>query len=318
MLDSIRSSGVKPQQSVAPAAGPKAPAAAPKAPAAAQDAYSPSAGEVKVVTYNTAIGNPDIKTNQADFLKLPFYQKAISGAADAPILALQEVGNKQRDAVKALERSGNFKAYSLGVGIGGKQNDMVVIPKRYEVVKQESKHFSLFQQIKKGAGEGLKGLWKWATGGFKGKPSFTQVVEPRGYQKLELKDTVTGKTFTLFNAHTSFMEPMRSQHLSELMKMAHEAEKKGPVIVAGDLNTRTAECDPSGNDKGAREKLNGYADQGPKGQPADKPNIDYVLTKGFDGVDSKWYTGDSISLPGSPDASKVSDHYAEEDTIKFK
>lgn len=314
MLDSIRSSGVQPQAPAAKAA----PAAANKPQAAAQDAYTPSAGEVKVVTYNTAIGNPKIKTQQADFLKLPFYQKALSGAADAPILALQEVGDKQRDAVQALAKSGNFTAISMGVGIGGKQNNMVVIPKRYEVVKQENKKFNFFEQLKDGAGMGLKSLWGWAKGGFKGNPAFTQVVEPRGYQKLELKDTVTGKTFTLLNAHTSFMEPMRSGHMEELFKVAREAEKKGPVIVAGDLNTRTADNDPSGNDAGARKHFDGYTDQGPKGQPANKPNIDYVLTKGFEGVSSKWYTGDSISLPGSPDAGTVSDHYAEEDVVKFK
>jgi hypothetical protein len=53
------------------------------------------------------------------------------------------------------------------------------------------------------------------------------------------------------------------------------------------------------------------------GRPPYKSNIDWVLARGFSPVSSKWYTDDSIALPGSPDALHVSDHYAEEDVLRF-
>lgn len=314
MLNSVRSSA--PATKPAPAK----PAAAKPAPraAAAADAYVPSATDVKVVTFNTAIGNPAIKTDQKDFLTLPFYKKALEGAPDAPILCLQEVGDAQREAVERMAKSGKFTVLGMGVGVGGKQNNMVVIPKRYQVLEQKNESYGFFSQLKAGFVNAAKGLWGWVKGGFKGNPSFTQLVEPRGYQQFKLKDTVTGKTFTLFNTHTSFYDGIRGDHLKQLFAAARAAEKQGPVIVAGDLNTRTAENDTTGAHAADRRIFEGYADMGPKGIPPEKSNIDWVLAKGFESKSSKWYTGESIALPGSPNALAVSDHYAEEDVLAFK
>ena len=45
--------------------------------------------------------------------------------------------------------------------------------------------------------------------------------------------------------------------------------------------------------------------------------IDYVLASGFEPVSSRLWTGDSLQLPGSPDAEAVSDHYAEDDVLRY-
>ena len=289
----------------------QAPTPAPVRPAG--DAYRPD--DVRVITFNTAVGNPAIKTAQQDFLQLPFYKAVIEGKPGAPILALQEVGNAQRDAVKALAASGNFHVLSQRVGLRGRQNNMILVPKRYQVEQAENHFFAKSHLV------GVaKSLWGWAKGGFKGGLNLGQLSEPRGYQELRLKDTQTGKTLTVFNSHTSYYDALKVEHNKQLFAAAREAGKQGPVIVAGDLNTRTADTDPEANswhDK-SRAHQAGFQDMGPAGTPPGKTNIDWVLGKGFAPVSSKWYTGDSIALPGSPDAQAVSDHYAEEDVLRYQ
>ncbi|MFP5503686.1 MAG: endonuclease/exonuclease/phosphatase family protein [Candidatus Sericytochromatia bacterium] len=287
--------------------------AAAKAPALASDSFRP--GDVKVITYNTAIGNPKIKTDQKDFTKLPFYQAALKNAPGAPILCLQEVGNAQRDEVKRLAASGQFHVFSQAVGLRGRQNNMVVIPKRYEVVSYKSDRYG-FEHVKAFA----KKAWGWVKSLGKEKLNISQMTEPRGFQQLTLKDTVTGKTFSVFNTHTSYYEDIKVAHNKELFDAPKQAAKQHPVIVAGDLNTRTAETDDPNEhwDDQSRAQQGEFKDMGPKGPLPKKTNIDWVLAQGFDSVSSKVYTGDSISLPGSPDALTVSDHYAEEDVLRFK
>jgi hypothetical protein len=51
--------------------------------------------------------------------------------------------------------------------------------------------------------------------------------------------------------------------------------------------------------------------------PGGRENIDYVLTAGFEPVSSRLWTGDSLALPGSPNAETVSDHYAEDDVVRY-
>lgn len=311
---------IRPSQA-AQAAQPSRPAATPAAakPAATIDQADTYGGsDVKVITFNTAVGNPKIKTKQADFLQLPFYQKALQGAPDAAILCLQEVGNAQRDAVLAQAKSGHFTAIPMKVGLRGRQNNMLVIPKRYEVLEQDNRFF---------AGSHLKSVlqmgWRVLRSGFRDRPNFdqlSQLWEPRGYQEVKLRDTVTGKTFTVFNSHTSYLDELKVGQVHALMAAAREARQQGPVIVAGDLNTRTADTDrnPESFDARAREAFGRFEDMGPAGRPPESSNIDYVLADGFTAVSSKWYTGDAIALPGSPDAQTVSDHYAEEDVLRFR
>lgn len=276
---------------------------------AAPRAASPASLEAfKVITFNTAVGNSRIKTDQADFVKLPFYQKVIQGAPDAPILALQEVGNAQMEAVEKLAENGRFRAFYLRTGLD--QGNMVLIPGRFEVQAAEDHRFGL-AQVK----AALKSVWGWLKGG--DKPNFSQLVEPRGFQELRLRDTITGKTFTLINTHLSFQEGIQEPQAKQLFAAARAAERHGGVIVAGDLNVPTADTSSDPRYLPVRDLYRDYLDVGPRGKPPGKTNIDYVLVKGFKGLDAKWYTGDSLSLPGSPDAKTVSDHYAEEDTLAF-
>lgn len=279
----------------------------------AADAYRPD--DVRVITFNTAVGNPQIKTAQQDFLQLPFYRAVLEGQPGAPILALQEVGNAQRDAVKALAASGNFHVLAQRVGLRGRQNNMILIPKRYQVLAAENKYYAKSHLV------GVaKTLWGWAKGGFKGGLNLSQLSEPRGYQALTLKDTQTGKTLTVFNSHTSYYDALKVEHNAQLFAAARDAARRGPVIVAGDLNTRTADTDrhASGWDAKSRAHMAGFQDMGPAGAPPDKTNIDWVLGQGFRPVSSRWYTGDALALPGSPNAKAVSDHYAEEDVLRYR
>lgn len=272
-------------------------------------AAAPAAADFKVITFNTACGNPKIKTDPADFPKLPFYQKIIQGAPDAPILCLQEVANAQKEAVEKLAANGQFRAVYLRTGVD--QGNMVLVPKRFEVQAYEDHHFGL-AQVK----ASFESVWGWITGG--PKPNFSQLIEPRGYQELHLKDTVTGKAFTLINTHLSFQEGMQEPQARRVFDAAHAAAREGGVIVAGDLNVPTANTSSAPRYAPIRDMYRDFVDVGPSGKPPGSSNIDYVLVKGFRGVDSKWYTGDSLSLPGSPDARTVSDHYAEEDTLAFE
>lgn len=307
----IQASGIS---NVKNAAAPQAPAqAAPTAtPGMAPDSFRST--DVKVITFNTAIGNPKIKTDQKDFSKLPFYQAAIKNEPGAAILCLQEVGNAQIDEAKRLASSGQFHVFSQAVGLRGRQNNMVIIPKRYEIVSQENKRYGM-GHVKALAGK----VWNWAKSFGKEPMNWGQLSEPRGYQKIVLKDSVTGKSMTVYNTHTSYYDQVKVAHNKQLFADANEAAKRGPVIVAGDLNTRTADTDPGDQyNAQVRGMMGDFQDMGPQGKPPDKTNIDWVLANGLESVSSKWYTGDSIALPGSPDALSVSDHYAEENVLRFK
>lgn len=285
------------------------------APVAAQDSLSLSDPKAfRVITFNTAVGNPAITTKQKDFLQLPFYQELLQGKPNAPVLCLQEVGNEQRAAVEKLAKeSGNFTVHASRVGLN--QHDMMLIPKRFEV-KESSQHRFFGIQLKAFARTTFNWLFKGGE-----KPIFTQLIAPRAFTSATVVDKVTGKQLTIINTHLSYWKELRAEHAKKLMAHAREAEKLGPVIVAGDLNTRTADTDPASNahegHAAARATWEGYADAGPTGVPPGKTNIDWVLVKGLKPVASKWYTGDSISLPGSPNAKAVSDHYAEEDVVTW-
>ncbi len=269
---------------------------------------SAAAEAFRVITFNTACGNSKITTDQADFPKLPFYQKVLQGAPDAPILCLQEVGNAQKDAVEKLAGNGQFRAVYMRTGVD--QGNMVLVPKRFEVLDYDADRFGMAQVT-----AAVKSVWDWFKGGV--KPNVGQLVEPRGFQELRLKDTLTGKSFTVINTHVSYQQGMQEPQARRVFAAANEAAKQGGVIVAGDLNVPTADTNSDPRFDAVRALYRDYLDVGPKGKPPGKTNIDYVLVKGFQGLDSKWYTGDSLSLPGSPNAQTVSDHYAEEDTIVF-
>ena len=83
---------------------------------------------VRVLTFNTAVGNPKITTRQQDLLSLPFYREVIEGVPGAPILALQEVGPEQATALKAACAGGRFEL--VHVQRPG-QGNALLIPARY-------------------------------------------------------------------------------------------------------------------------------------------------------------------------------------------
>ena len=84
-------------------------------------------------------------------------------------------------------------------------------------------------------------------------------------------------------------------------------------MLAGDLNVPTRH--PRGLDvEIARHARAASRDVG----GTRKPRIDYVLADGFTPVSARRWTGDSLSLPGSPNAETVSDHYAEDALLCFE
>jgi endonuclease/exonuclease/phosphatase family metal-dependent hydrolase len=302
----MRSANVAPANTVA--------AAAPK-----QVAQVP-ADPVRMITYNTAIGNSKIKTDQRDFLKLPFYQDVLHGRPNAPILTLQEVGQKQLEALQAEEKRGNFSLMYIAKPYGGQgpQYNVVVVPKRYEIVEGDSHYFRDSH-----LGGAVKHLWSWASSGFKTKLNPTQLVEPRMFNQLRLKDTQSGRQFTVINTHLSLLPEIRKAQARELAERLDAAKKYGPVVLTGDLNTYAPGTGPK---KGANADADRevhkilwsrLTDMGADQKKLDKPNIDFILANGFKSKSTKIYDGDSISLPGSPTAKEVSDHYAEEDVLEF-
>lgn len=306
----IDRSGAKAPVSNAQAAKAVPASANPAKASMASDSYRNT--DVKVITYNTAVGNSKIKTDQKEFLQLPFYQSVINGEAGAPIMCLQEVGNAQRKELERLSKNGNFTVLSQRVALNFKQSNLILVPKRFKVEKSDNTYF-VGSQIKAAA----KTIWGWLKGD--GKPSFSklwQLVSPRGYQEMQLKDTMTGKKLTVFNAHTSYDPALKAVHAKQLFDAAREAGKRGPVIVGGDLNTNT---DPkSQSDKDAHATWKDFQDMGKPGEAGDRHNIDFVLAQGFDSVSSKWYLGDDIKLPSAENAALISDHYAEEDVLRYK
>ena len=82
-------------------------------------------------------------------------------------------------------------------------------------------------------------------------------------------------------------------------------------MLAGDLNVPTR--NPRGLDVEIAATLAQLEDVG-----SGEPRIDYVLADGFTRVSARRWTGDSLSLPGSPNAETVSDHYAEDALLCFK
>jgi endonuclease/exonuclease/phosphatase family metal-dependent hydrolase len=303
---------------IGPSTGPR-PAARPTeatAPAPRPQAAAPR--PLRVITFNTAVGNSKYDhMRQQDFLKLPMYQDVIQGRPDAPIMALQEVGPEQAAALKQAAKSGNFQV--VDAWPRQKQGNALLIPKRFEVLSKESQAYSTGHW--KGVWNAVKDWWK-----SKELPSAgmaAQLVEPRMYTEVRLRDRETGREFTVFNTHTSIQKELRLEQSKELAQKVDAAQKRGPVLLAGDLNTHTARDavrhgPTRAIDAQIRDLFSDMLDLGPTERPGNKPNIDYVLGSGFTPVSSRYYTGEALQLEGHPNAESISDHYAEEDVVVFK
>ena len=259
--------------------------------------------DVRVVTFNAAAGNPKIKTVETEFLDLPFYREALEDAPGAPVLALQEVGSGQARALRERARGAPCQVLQKRrPGLG----NALVVPARYRVLRARRRYFVLSQL--RGTIDGLR--W-WAKEGH--KPNWRQFGELRMWVEARVRDRVTEREFTVLTTHLSVEPSLKRRQAEQVVRRARRAARRGPVVLAGDFNVP---ANPRGRDVEIAAILGRLKDAG-SAQPGRRPNIDYVLTDGFEPVSSKVWMGDSLSLPSSPTAELISDHYAEDDVLRF-
>jgi pimeloyl-ACP methyl ester carboxylesterase/endonuclease/exonuclease/phosphatase family metal-dependent hydrolase len=262
------------------------------------------AREVRVVTFNTAGGNPKITTSQADFVQLPFYREALEDAPGAPLIALQEVGPAQARALRRAAR--DARCHVLQVRRPGLGN-AVVIPARYQVLSVR-RSYMIPSQIA-GIASGLR---RWAVRHH--RPDLGQLGELRMSIEARLRDRASGRELTVINTHISGEAAMKLPQTRAVVRRAEAAARRGPVILAGDFNVPAGQA--SGPDLEVTALLARLRDMG-TAVPGRRKNIDYVLADGFEPVSSRIWMGDSLKLPGSPSAETVSDHYPEDDVMRF-
>lgn len=267
--------------------------------------YSPDAQHVRVITFNTAAGNPRITTRQEDFVNLEFYREAFDGSPTAPLLCLQEVGSGQAKALRAhaaRSRCDLIQVRRPGLG------NAIVIPERYEVLTKRRGYYLLSQ---------LRGIASGLRRSLRGRrrPNWRQYGELRMWIEATVRDRTSQREFTILTTHVSADGDLKVPQTQAVVKRALAAAARGPVVLAGDFNV------PAGKERGrdveAAALLARLRDAGTSAPPGRK-NIDYVLVSGFQPVDSRIWTGHSLQLPGSPDAESVSDHYAEDDVLRFE
>jgi endonuclease/exonuclease/phosphatase family metal-dependent hydrolase len=258
------------------------------------------APDVRVVTFNTAAGNPRITTRQADFLRLPFYREALESNPGAPLLALQEVGDEQAAALRRTAAARNGRVLQMR---RPKLGNALVIPDRYLVLSHRRGYYVVPQV--RGILDGLVGR----------RPNWRQFGELRMWIEARLRDRHAGRDLTLLTTHISADGNLKVPQKKAIVNRARAAAVRGPVILAGDFNVPAR--NPRGRDVEAAALLARLHDVGTAAPPRGRENIDYVLTAGFEPVSSRLWTGDSLSLPGSPNAETVSDHYAEDDVVRY-
>ena len=255
--------------------------------------------DVRVVTFNAAAGNPRIRTRQADFLQLPFYREALAGGEGAPLLALQEVGDEQAAALRRTAAAAGGRVLQKR---RPKLGNALVIPDRYEILARASGYYVVPQL--RGILDGLR----------RRKPDWRQFGELRMWIAARLRDRAAGRELTFLTTHISANGSLKVPQTRAIVQRALAAAARGPVILAGDFNVPAR--NPRGRDVEAAALLARLRDVG-TAEPPGRENIDYVLTAGFEPVSSRLWTGDSLALPGSPNAETVSDHYAEDDVVRY-
>jgi endonuclease/exonuclease/phosphatase family metal-dependent hydrolase len=273
--------------------------------ASAQEPEKPAA-DFRVITFNTAVGNPKIKTDQRDFLKLPFYREIIEGAESAPILALQEVGPAQAKALKEAAKGGHFSL--IHISRPG-QGNALLVPARFKLLRRRRRYF---------IGSQLRALvmavWRAI---FKHEPlNYRQYLELRMWIGARLRDEDGGRQLTVFNTHLSGEGPLRLAQAKSLLERAHRARRHGPVLLAGDLNVRAgASKNPA--DAEVRALFAPLENVAATATDPRRPTIDWLLADGLQPVSSRLYTDAALTLPGLPSADLISDHYAKEATLRF-
>jgi endonuclease/exonuclease/phosphatase family metal-dependent hydrolase len=255
------------------------------------------AGDIRVITFNCAAGNPQITTAQRDLLALPFYREVLEGDPRAAILALQEVGPEQARALKAAAARGPFELVQIR---RPGQGNALLVPERYALLAERSRYF---------LASALRPLVR------RERLDVRQLLELRMWSCARLADRdPAGLELTVFNTHLSGDGPLRVAQARSLLRRVHRARAGGPVILAGDLNVR-ATGGPAA-DGAVRALFAPLRDMAPAAVDARRPAIDWILAAGFEPAGARLYTGDSLSLPGSPSAELVSDHYAKEALLR--
>ena len=133
--------------------------------------------------------------------------------------------------------------------------------------------------------------------------------------EARLRDRASGRELTVLTTHLSVEASLTVFQAREIVRRAEAAAAHGPVILAGDMNVPAGRA--RGRDVEAAALLSRLRDMGDPKAKSKRRNIDYVLASGFEPVSSRLWTGDSLQLPGSPDAEAVSDHYPEDDVLRY-
>lgn len=267
--------------------------------------------DIRVITFNTAVGNPKITTAQRDFLALAFYREIFDGASAAAILALQEVGDEQAAALDAAAATPDAR-FTLVRIQRPKQGNALLIPGRYDVLSRRSRYF-VASQLRAFAGASWRALRR------RSPLNYRQYLELRMWSSASLADQATGREFTVFNTHLSGEAPLRLAQARSLLERVHRARARGPVILAGDLNVRAADTGTSEAavaNAAVRALFAPLQDMAATAVDPRRPAIDWILAAGFEPVVARLYTDDDLSLPGSPTAELVSDHYAKEAVLR--
>ena len=200
------------------------------------------------------------------------------------------------------------------------QGNMILVPKRYQVQKSEAQTFAGRAGKAFGAVKNL--LFHH------GKANDVLLaLQNRGYITASLKDTQTGKSFSVVATHIAYDDAIRRDETPQLVAAIKKAQAKGPTVVMGDFNIPTLEAKPN-QSQGGRDFWKELEpllleEMGPTGKDRvsfwkNGADIDSVLATGFQSVSHEMLTGDKMSIPGKPDAQQVSDHYAEADSLKFE
>jgi endonuclease/exonuclease/phosphatase family metal-dependent hydrolase len=243
------------------------------------------AEDVRVITFNTAAGNPRITTPQEDFLRLPFYAQALDGGEDAPLLALQEVGDAQ---ARALRRAAAESTAAVLQRRRPKLGNALVIPDRYEVLGHASGYYVLPQL--RGIAHALR----------TGRRNWRQYGELRMWISARLRDRAAGRELTILTTHISADGSLKVPQLEAVVTRARRAGL--PVILTGDFNVPLGR--EQGRDVAAAAVIARLPIMG--GEPG---RIDYMLAAGFELVAARAWT-DLV-------ASKLSDHAAQDQRLRY-
>jgi endonuclease/exonuclease/phosphatase family metal-dependent hydrolase len=238
---------------------------------------------VRVITFNTAAGNPRITTPQERFPTLPFYEQAFAGRPDAPLLALQEVGSAQAEALERAHGTATV-LQKRRPGLG----NALVIPDRYELVAHAAGYYVAPQL--RGIAHALR----------HGRRNWRQYGELRMWIEAHLRDSVAGRELAIVTTHTSADGDVKVPQIATAVRRALATGK--PTVLAGDFNVPTGRR--AGLDVPAGHHLARLRDVA-----SPRERIDYVLAHGFEPVSARHHHAILEQ--------RISDHAPEEVVLRY-